>query len=91
MKTTPSPIREAQRPWSGQSTLFRGRTQPLWLAGLVCLLGLLPCLPAWAATRHVWQDSPSPAAPYATWTTAAHTIQDAAHQANRASGANPRH
>lgn len=29
-------------------------------------------------TRYVWQDSPSPAAPYTNWTTAAHVIQSAA-------------
>jgi hypothetical protein len=30
-----------------------------------------------AATLHVWPDSPSPAPPYAGWSTAARTIQDA--------------
>lgn len=30
-----------------------------------------------AATRYVWQDSPSPAPPYTNWATAAHIIQDA--------------
>ena len=30
-----------------------------------------------AATRYVWQDSPSPAPPYTNWATAAHVIQDA--------------
>jgi hypothetical protein len=30
-----------------------------------------------ASIRYVWQDSPSPGPPYADWTTAAHTIQDA--------------
>ena len=29
------------------------------------------------ATRYVWQDSPSPAYPYDSWSNAAHTIQDA--------------
>jgi hypothetical protein len=28
-------------------------------------------------TRYVWQDSPSPEPPFATWATAAHAIQDA--------------
>jgi len=30
-----------------------------------------------AATNFVWQDSPNPTPPYATWATAAHAIQDA--------------
>jgi bifunctional DNase/RNase len=30
-----------------------------------------------AATRYVWQGSPSPGQPYTNWTTAAHVIQDA--------------
>jgi hypothetical protein len=30
-----------------------------------------------AATRYVWQDSPSPGPPYTSWTSAAHVIQDA--------------
>jgi hypothetical protein len=29
-----------------------------------------------AATRYVWQDSPSPAPPFTNWSTAAHVIQD---------------
>ncbi len=32
---------------------------------------------ATSATRYVWQNSPSPTAPYTSWTTAAHAIQDA--------------
>jgi hypothetical protein len=38
---------------------------------------LLSCASALAATRYVWQDSPSPAPPYTNWTSAAHVIQDA--------------
>ena len=39
---------------------------------------LVPCLAGSAATtRYVWQSSPSPAPPFTTWATAAHTIQDA--------------
>jgi hypothetical protein len=35
-----------------------------------------------AATLYVWQESPSPAPPYATWTTAATNIQDAVDAAS---------
>jgi bifunctional DNase/RNase len=42
------------------------------------LLTLLLCAAsASAATRYVWQDSPSPAPPYTNWANAAHVIQDA--------------
>jgi hypothetical protein len=34
-----------------------------------------------AAILYVWQDSPSPGPPHATWATAAHTIQDAVEAA----------
>ena len=40
-------------------------------------LTLLSAGTASAATRYVWQDSPSPAPPYTNWATAAHVIQDA--------------
>jgi len=43
----------------------------------VGLTAVLLALPAVAATLHVWQESPSPAPPYADWATAAHVIQDA--------------
>src|SRR5512136_1945327 len=46
------------------------------LCTLAALVSLTP-LSAPAATNYVWQDSPSPGPPYATWATAAHTIQDA--------------
>ena len=45
------------------------------VAAIVLLL--LVCASASAATRYVWQDSPSPAPPYTTWVTAARVIQDA--------------
>ncbi len=40
-------------------------------------LAALNTLTAAAATRHVWQESPSPGPPYDTWATAAHYIQTA--------------
>jgi len=44
---------------------------------LPLLLLLLGAFTASAATRYVWQSSPSPAPPYTNWTTAAHVLQDA--------------
>ncbi|MBI4326540.1 MAG: hypothetical protein HY674_14935 [Chloroflexi bacterium] len=48
-----------------------------WALDVLLLLVLLTAPGASAATRYVWQGSPSPTPPYATWTTAAHVIQDA--------------
>jgi hypothetical protein len=42
---------------------------------LLANLAWIPTAPA--ATTYVWPDSPSPALPYGTWATAAHTIQEA--------------
>jgi hypothetical protein len=52
-----------------------------WLAADVA--GVVVCFGsrALAATLYVWRDSPSPAPPYATWATAAHTIQAAVNAA----------
>ncbi len=44
---------------------------------LAALVSLGVVATASAVTRYVWQGSPSPAAPYTNWTTAAHVIQDA--------------
>jgi parallel beta-helix repeat protein len=44
--------------------------------GLI-LVSALTALAAHAATLYVWLASPSPGGPYAGWSTAAHTIQDA--------------
>lgn len=43
---------------------------------VLCLL-FGACLAASAATLRVWPGSPSPTPPFATWDTAAHTIQEA--------------
>ena len=48
---------------------------------LFCLLVPILVLPAMAATRYVWTNSPAPAAPYTNWITAARTIQDAVNVA----------
>jgi len=77
MKTKSCPIRQVTRAVLVQRIRFRSRGQILRGAALVCLLGLLSCLPASAATLLVWPGSPSPTAPYATWATAARTIQAA--------------
>jgi hypothetical protein len=45
-------------------------------------LMILSAVPASAATRYVWQDSPSPAPPYTNWATAAHIIQEAVDAAD---------
>jgi len=42
-----------------------------------CSTLLLSLATASAATRYVWQDSPSPGPPHTNWTSAAHVIQDA--------------
>lgn len=39
------------------------------------------CYSVTATQRYVWQDSPSPSSPYASWQTAAHTIQAAVNVA----------
>ena len=44
---------------------------------LACLAGSFAFLTAPAANLFVWQESPDPCPPYAEWTTAAHTIQEA--------------
>ena len=63
----------------------RGPSFPLgFLLSVFCFLLFLGS--ASAATRYVWQDSPSPGPPYDTWANAAHDIQtavDAAAAATR--------
>ena len=44
---------------------------------LVAVVAAAHVLTASAATLHVWQSSPSPTPPYATWASAATNIQDA--------------
>ena len=41
------------------------------------LFVLFFCTKIFATTNYVWQGSPTPTPPYSSWTTAAHTIQDA--------------
>ena len=59
-------------------------TQPsgrFWLASYpegvaaTALVSIVEVPPA--CTRHVWQESPSPAYPFDAWSNAAHTIQEA--------------
>ena len=44
----------------------------LWVLSIACFSGS-----SFAATRYVWTNSPSPGSGFLTWSTAAHTIQDA--------------
>jgi len=39
------------------------------VACFTAAIAALACITASAATRYVWQDSPSPGPPYATWAT----------------------
>ncbi len=57
------------------SVLFSLRSLCSFAANLLLLL--FSAASASAATRYVWQSSPSPAPPFTSWTTAAHVIQDA--------------
>jgi len=50
---------------------------PLTLQLPAILFTILAACNASAATRYVWQNSPSPAPPYTNWATAAHVIQEA--------------
>ena len=58
--------------------VFKRALNPLLITGLALLLAAAP---AFSTTYYVWQDSPSPGPPYADWSTAAHTIQEAADAA----------
>jgi len=56
------------------------------LLTVYCLLPTAFCLlltiNSLASTNYVWQGSPTPTPPFTSWTTAAHTIQDAVDAAN---------
>jgi hypothetical protein len=56
------------------------RTSPRLLSLLGCNFWV--CSSILAATNYVWQDSPAPKAPFGTWATAAHTIQEAVDAAS---------
>ena len=49
---------------------------------LPVLLVIVAHCHAAAATRYVWQESPSPAPPYSSWASAATSIQDAVDAAD---------
>ncbi len=57
------------------SSMFRVRGSTL--NSVLNLLLLLAASAANAATRYVWQGSPSPAPPYTSWASAVHVIQEA--------------
>ena len=58
---------------------MKRRQTALWPGAPVAIMVFVMTAPfvAPAATRYVWQDSPNPEPPHATWLTAARTIQDA--------------
>jgi hypothetical protein len=56
------------------------RCSLIFLLSTFCFLLFLT--PAFAATRYVWQGSPSPAPPYDSWASAATVIQDAVDSAD---------
>ena len=47
------------------------------IAAVTAAVAVFTTVASPAATNYVWQGSPSPGPPYADWSTAAHTIQDA--------------
>jgi hypothetical protein len=60
-----------------KSMTGHGRTLTRWRCIWLVVISNLPALGVSAATRHVWQQSPTPQPPFETWVTAAHTIQEA--------------
>jgi len=72
---------QAQQKETGRTEVFRKGRSSVAFVGF-CTTLLLSLTPASAATRYVWQESPSPAPPYDSWANAATNIQEAVDAAD---------